>query len=78
MLKYEEVIVCKYNRKVMIAVTLNNNHQLYLVVQNENNYGFSQNILKATKFLEDEAKKILNSLISLNNKNLKYKLIKIC
>lgn len=70
--------MCKYNRKVMIAVTLNNNHQLYLVVQNENNYGFSQNILKATKFLEDEAKKILNSLISLNNKNLKYKLIKIC
>lgn len=69
--------MCKYNKKVMIAVTLNNNHQLYLVVQNENNYGFSQNILKATKFLEDEAKKILNSLISLNNKNLRYKLIKI-
>lgn len=65
----------KKNGTVIIAVTLNNNHQLYLVINDKNSFGFTKNILKATKLIETEAKKILDSLISLGSKELKYKLI---
>lgn len=60
---------------VIIAVTLNNNHQLYLVLNGKDSFGFTKNILKATKLLEIEARKILNSLRSLGKKELNYKLI---
>ena len=65
----------KKNRTVIIAVTLNNNHQLYLVINDKDSFGFTKNILKATKLFEIEARKILDSLRSLGSKELKYKLI---
>ena len=69
--------MCSETKAVIISVTLKDNKELYLVAKDNKNYEFSQQKSKATKFLEREGQDILNSLISLKNQNLKFKLIKM-
>lgn len=67
----------KENNTSVIALTLINNNQLYLVVNGKNNFGFTKNILKATKFIEMEGRRILENLKSFENSNINFKLVSI-